>query len=538
MRYLIRKSLFILIPVLFVFSCKRGPEAKKNESPERLFPGLFEAVQSSGIFPDSKTFPDCRPRTSPGKIMQAYDERKKRPGFELEAFVSEHFVIPIEDESKYRSDKTMSVETHVNALWDELQRPADKKQKFSSLIELPNSYIVPGGRFREVYYWDSYFTMLGLVESGREQLAENMVNNLAFLVRTYGLIPNGNRTYYLTRSQPPFFSCMLQLLMDVRKASADSLLKANKDVLEKEYAFWMKGEPQVNEPANHVVMLDGQNKMNRFFDSGSYPRAEAYIEDVRTAASSGRDKLRVYADLRAGAESGWDYSSRWLADMKSLNTIVTTDIIPVDLNCLLFNLENLLADAYLRSGDKAAADHMQGLARTRRECIMRYCWDAGSSWFQDYNWKEKRVTGVPSIAGMFPLYFKMISASRADSVESTLKKVFLKAGGVVTTVNNTGQQWDSPNGWAPLQWISYAAMINYNKSGTASEIAKRWLALNEAVFRKTGKMLEKYNVEDTSLLGGGGEYENQDGFGWTNGVYLRMKKAERLRTAGLAAAGR
>ncbi len=527
----IRVLVFCVISMVSIelSSCKQESNGIKKSSPEMLFPGLFQAVQTGNVFPDSKTFPDCLPKLDPDVILKKYNRDSKDKDFNLKTFVAENFVIPTKDDVRYKSDKSLSVEEHIDRLWPHLQRNADKYSRFASLIELPHPYIVPGGRFQEIYYWDSYFTMLGLIESGREALAEDMLNNLAYLIRSYGFVPNGNRTYYLSRSQPPFFAAMLGLVMESRKVVADSILAANRDALEREYFFWMKGNKEVSGADHHLVVLEKGVVMNRYFDLGEFPRPEAYLEDVRTAKESKRDEKIVYRDIRSGAESGWDFSSRWLDASGKLSGIHTTDIIPVDLNCLLYNLEDMLATAYNKAGDKSASSHMTALAKARKENILRYCWDKQNGWFQDFDWKKKAFTGNLSIAGMFPLYFKLVSASRADSVGRTLSKRFLKAGGVVTSLNNTGEQWDAPNGWAPLQWISYSGLSKYGNTTLASNIATRWLALNESVFKKTGKMLEKYNVEDITLLGGGGEYENQDGFGWTNGVYLKMKHAEELR---------
>ncbi|MDP1844970.1 MAG: trehalase family glycosidase, partial [Sediminibacterium sp.] len=172
---------------------------------ESLSP-LYEDVQRSGIFSDSKFFVDCVPKFSSEIIVEKYINTKDSIGFDLVSFVEANFTYPKEREAVY-SSSNKSIELHLSDLWDELTRKPD--QQAGTLIPLPNPYIVPGGRFREIYYWDSYFTMLGLKESGRVDLIENMVNNFAYLIDQFGFIPNGNRTYYLSRSQPPFFALMV-----------------------------------------------------------------------------------------------------------------------------------------------------------------------------------------------------------------------------------------------------------------------------------------------------------------------------------------
>ena len=200
---------------------------------------LFEDVQLQKVFVDGKTFVDCIPKTSMNEILIAYEKEKQADGFDLKQFVLTHFEPP----KAFAADvqTASSVEQHIEQLWDVLTRQPDEAG--GSLIPLPNAYVVPGGRFGEVYYWDSYFTMLGLHASGRFEMIENMVKNFAHLIHSTGFIPNGNRTYYLGRSQPPFFSLMVQLLASIK---GKEVLMEYLPALEKEYAFWMNGkEPHV-----------------------------------------------------------------------------------------------------------------------------------------------------------------------------------------------------------------------------------------------------------------------------------------------------
>lgn len=523
------KSLACLLFLSVLFSCKENAQVK-NKSPRDIFPGLFETVQVNRVFPDSKTFPDCVPKNDPEDILKEFEKQKQKKGFDLKKFVEDNFTLPEAASGNYKTDIKDGVETHINTLWDVLKRRPDKYFHYSSLISLPQPYVVPGGRFREVYYWDSYFTMLGLEESGRVDLIESMVNNFAYLIRTYGFIPNGNRTYYLTRSQPPYFSLMVKLLMENKKLRGDSVLSANRDALEKEYHFWMDDKNAKEGTGGHVVRLPGGEKLNRYYDAGDWPREEAYSEDISSAANSSLSKPEVFRHLRSGAESGWDYSSRWFADGKTLKTIHTTDIIPVDLNCLLYHMEIMLAGAYHISNDDKANEFMKQSAGKRKNAIIRYCWNPGTGWFHDYDWKAGKITPGLTLAGVYPLFFNMASMDQADGVALALQQKFLKPGGLVTSLVNTGEQWDSPNGWAPLQWMSIAGLSNYKKEQLSREIARRWSEQNIRVFNKTGKLLEKYNVTDTTLIAGGGEYPNQDGFGWTNGVLLKIINRQKMQS--------
>ena len=484
---------------------------------------LFEAVQLSGIFTDGKTFVDCIPKFSLEQIEQQYNSQKSDPGFDLKKFVQANFEEPKVFAADYESKKDESVEANIRQLWDVLTRTPVKED--SSLINLPDTYIVPGGRFREIYYWDSYFTMLGLEQHNRVDLVESMINNFAFLIRTYGHIPNGNRRYYLSRSQPPFFSLMIVLLADIKKD--DQVYARFKNELEQEYKFWVQGSDnlQPGEANYRVVMMPDGELLNRYFDNDPTPRQESYAEDVHVKNISDQPSDEIFTHLRAGAESGWDFSSRWFKDELNITTIRTTDIVPVDLNCLLYVLEQTIAKANSLAGDGITSSAFETLASKRKEAILKYCWNSTMDFFCDYNIQMKQQQQNITAAGLFPLFVKIASPDQAGSVAAGTRKYLLKEGGIVTTTNHTGQQWDAPNGWAPLQWIAFAGLNNYREYDLAQEIARRWLALNEKVFHETGKMMEKYNVEDLDKPAGGGEYVGQDGFGWTNGIFMALKTA-------------
>lgn len=507
-----KKFPLLIIAAVILLSAGCRPKAViKRDSPKVIYPGLFQDVQSAHVFKDSKTFADCIAKEDPEEILLAYAKERGLPGFNLKVFVSTHFTIPAAATGTYVTDTSQPVDAHIKALWDVLKREPDQYNAGSSLINLPFPYVVPGGRFREVYYWDSYFTMLGLQVDGRKDLIKGMVDNFSHLITTYGFIPNGNRTYYLTRSQPPFYALMVA---DGAGAYASEL--------QLEYNFWMAGVAEKKTQGHVVIMPDG-SVLNRYYDMGNWPREEAWTEDIATAAKSGRKPVEdVYRELRTGAESGWDYSSRWLEDGKTLETIHITDIVPVDLNCLLFFLEKTLAAAYKEKQDKGNANRMELAAMNRKAAIQRYCWDDKEGWFRDYDLKKLQQTPSLNLGGMYPFFFEIARNGQADSMVTVLRRDFLKPGGLVTTPVQTGQQWDAPNGWAPLQYMSVMGLLKYHKDSLAQDIAARWARENIKIFKQTGKLLEKYNVVDTSLSGGGGEYPNQDGFGWTNGVLLKF----------------
>jgi alpha,alpha-trehalase len=494
--------------------------------PQKKYKQLFQEIQKNKIFSDQKRFVDCEPQGNPDSIVKAYLNQKKTIGFNLKNFVAEHFdtiqndlvnkaqQIPSikEIELSCVKNETVTMLQHINFLWNDLTKEPGKQNAFSSLLALPNSYIIPGGRFKEIYYWDSYFTMLGLQEAGKVDMIENMVENFAFLIETYGHIPNGNRSYYLSRSQPPFFALMVELLAETKHD--DQIYLKYLDALEKEYRFWMTG--------NKVVHLQNQEILNRYWDTANTPRPESYSQDEELFRKAGRDSM-IFRDVRSAAESGWDFSTRWFEDGHSLAKISTTQILPVDLNCLLYNLESTLAKASQINHDEAKALMFRELAERRKALILKYFWDEQSGFFFDYNLKKGARSSQYTLAGLYPLFFHLAEIRQAEKVKTQTETLFLKPGGLVTTlVQNSGQQWDYPNAWAPLQWIGYKACKNYQFDGLANEIAKRWTNLNLKVYFETGKMMEKYDVVDLNRLGGGGEYKAQDGFGWTNGVFLKL----------------
>ncbi|MGE5108774.1 MAG: alpha,alpha-trehalase TreF [Sphingobacteriales bacterium] len=483
---------------------------------------LFEQVQMQLVLEDGKTFPDCIPKYDLATINNSYQQQKNAAGFDLRKFVLDNFQLPVTPHTDFVTDTSKPVEEHVEKLWDILTRKPDAE--VSSLIPLPHPYIVPGGRFREIYYWDSYFTMLGLQISGRVEMIENMVENFSHLIDEIGYIPNGNRTYYIGRSQPPFYSLMVRLLAEEK--GNDVLIKYLPQ-LHKEWLFWMKGEGFIdrkNTSSHHVVKMSNGSIMNRYWDENDTARPESYKEDAELAHHSTINKKDLYRNLRAAAESGWDFSCRWFKEGSDLSTIHTTEIIPVDLNCLLLHLEETLAEAYDIYDDIIQHKFFTERVAKRKAAIQYYCWNEKEGFYFDYDFIAGKQKEFYSLASAFPLFFKIATAEQAGKVVHHLMGKLLRNGGMVTTSINSGQQWDTPNGWAPLQWITIISFENYGYKKEAKEIAQRWIKLNNDVFKRTGKLMEKYNVVDTHLEAGGGEYPGQDGFGWTNGVLLALIK--------------
>lgn len=527
---------------------------------------LFQAVQLARVFPDSKTFPDCVVRGDPARVEAAFRDA-------LRHFVEHHFELPAEDGHTEQGQRPgergggadtprcadgdapqsapPALTAHIASLWPALTRrpaPFSHDDTRSTLIRLPEAFVVPGGRFREIYYWDSYFTSLGLVRDGRLDLVEGMVRNFAWLIDRFGHVPNGNRRYLLGRSQPPMFGAMLQLL---EYAHGTDAVMPYLPQLEREYRWWMARPVDAPQAWRRTVAVGGA-VLNRYWDDHDGPREESYTEDVDLLAYAAPARhAELFRNLRAGAESGWDFSSRWLAEgvgerdvrddmderdvqeghadaAMGLASIRCTELIPVDLNCLLYDMEAQLG-RWLFATAPGCARSYAAAAVARREALTRLCHDPAAGWWFDYDWRAAARSPHWTLAGAYPLAYGVADARHSEAMAANIEQRFLRPGGVVTTLRRSGQQWDSPNGWAPLQWVVATGLHAHGHEALAREVANRFVALVEREFRRTGKLMEKYDVCNPSQPAGGGEYPVQEGFGWTNGVVLDL-----IRRFGLA----
>jgi len=493
-----------LLPALLIAA------APAPKSPAQLFGPLYHAVQMRGIFPDSKTFADAVPKRPAAAIVADYAKCRCDEDAALRQFVRVNFDIPAAPAVSPSSER-LPLKAHIDALWPQLTRTTATVPAGSSALTLPRRYVVPGGRFREMYYWDSYFTMLGLARSGRQDLVEDMVVDFGSLVDRYGHIPNGTRGYYLSRSQPPVFYLIAGLSRDA------GTLGARNRQLRTEHAYWMAGAETLKpgqQSARVVRVADGA-LLNRYWDDRDDPRDESYKEDTELAdRTPGRDRKQLFRDLRAAAESGWDFSSRWLGDGRSLATIRTTRFAPVDLNSLMVGMEQAIAANCRTLGDTRCAAAFDARATARIAAMRAHLWNG--RFFADLDLDTGKANDFASAAMAFPLFARVASDDQARATAKALAP-FVGEGGLRTTLVGSGQQWDDPNGWAPLQWIAVQGLRRYRETALADRIANAWLASVAREYRSSGKLLEKYDVVERRP-GGGGEYPNQDGFGWTNGV--------------------
>jgi alpha,alpha-trehalase len=422
----------------------------------------------------------------------------------------------------------------------------------AGLLYLPHPYVVPGGRFNEMYGWDSYFTLLGLIEDGELQLAKDMTENFIYEIQHYGMILNANRTYYLTRSQPPFLT---QMILDVFRVTGDiNWLASTVPAIEKYYAYWVR-EPHLtpatglshydggaDTPAPEVVNgerdRDGKNHYDRVRD---YYRTHQVTEyDVNQYYDRSTDRLKplFYVGDRAMRESGFDPSARFGP--------FSVDIIhynSVDLNSLLYRME-LDASAIMSILDRPRqATAWAERAERRSAQINRLMWNDEEGMYFDYNFVTHKQSTYHFLTTFYPLWAGIASQGQAERLRSNLP-IFEKAGGLQTSDRVTGNQWDAPYGWAPLHILAVEGLRRYGFSNDADRISRKFLSVVVRDFQAHGTIKEKYDmVTGQSNLAAGlkfGYTSNEAGFGWTNAaavLFAHELAQEHKLTAGLQAAG-
>lgn len=348
------------------------------------------------------------------------------------------------------------------------------------LIGVPYRYISPSNKEfeKKMYYWDSYFIILGLLSSKKIQLAKGIVNNFLYLFKKFQFIPASNRFYHLATSNPPFLSSMV--LEVFSKTNNRKWLNAAAKVIQEEYEkVWT---------SNHRLTKNG---LSRYWGP-------------------------THTHWHAEDESGWDRTSRFLNNCLNIN--------PIDLNSLLYKYEIDLTFIYKILKNKNKSNYWYKKASKRKRLINKYMWDRKHGFFFDYDFVLKKKTKVFSLAGYFPLWAGLASQKQAKILKKNMSR-FEKRGGLVTTdkiyLKNDYRQWDYPNGWANLHWITINGLLKYGFYDDAERITKKWLDTCKTVFQRTGKFWEKYDVVKCDI-GKSGRYPTQAGFGWTNAVFIKL----------------
>lgn len=415
------------------------------------------------------------------------------------------------------------------------QLPDDSREiREQGLLYLPYPYVVPGGRFNEMYGWDSYFIQVGLLRDGEIELAKNMADNFLYQIENYGKVLNANRTYYLTRSQPPFLT---QMVLGVfRKTHDVKWLRAAVPAIEKYYRFW------TSEP--HLTKETG---LSRYYDFGDGPAPEVISDERDEKGRTHYDRVKEYyrthdvkdydvaqyyhretdelTDLfykgdRSMRESGFDPSNRFGP--------FNIDIIhynPVCLNSLLYLMETETAEIMKTLGRARDASVWAGRAAARRQKINRLMWDERDGLYYDYNFASKQVRRYPFVTAFYPLWAGMADRKQAARVAANLDR-FERPGGLQTSTNTSGNQWDAPFGWAPMQLIAVEGLRRYGYAKEADRITANFLSMVLKDFLEHNTIVEKYDVaRRSSQLGAGikfGYAANQIGFGWTNSAFTEL----------------
>ncbi|KAJ0106579.1 hypothetical protein Patl1_17459 [Pistacia atlantica] len=441
---------------------------------------------------------------------------------------------------KVKNSQVRAWALEVHSLWKILSRKVSdsvlNRPEFHTLLPLPGPVVIPGSRFKEVYYWDSYWVIRGLMASKMYATAKSIVTNLISFIDTYGYVLNGARAYYTNRSQPPLLSAMIH---EIYKRTGDlKLVRKALPALLKEYQFWNTG-------IHSVTVQDSQassHKLSRYYAMWNKPRPESATIDKAFASKilNDSEKQHFYREVASTAESGWDFSTRWMRNTSDITTLTTTSILPVDLNVFVLRMELDIAFFAKVVGDNKTAKSFLKASQTRKRAINSVFWNEEKRQWLDYwfdngatleecqAWQASNQNHRAYASNYLPLWIDLFNSDTClvKKVKKSLESSGLVcAVGIATSLINSGNQWDYPNGWAPLQHMIIEGLLRSGSEearAMAEDIAVRWIRTNYVAYKKTGAMHEKYNVEKCGDFGGGGEYIPQTGFGWSNGVVLAL----------------
>ncbi|KAL6177822.1 hypothetical protein ACLB2K_049344 [Fragaria x ananassa] len=439
---------------------------------------------------------------------------------------------------KVKNPEVRAWALEIHSLWKNLSRKVGggvhKRPELHTLLPLPEQFIIPGSRFREVYYWDSYWVIRGLLASKMYDTAKAIVTNLIFLIEEYGYVLNGARAYYTNRSQPPLLSAMVS---EIYKRTGDlEFARKALPALVKEHEFWNSG-------IHKVVIQDDQacnHTLSRYYAMWNQPRPESSTTDMELASKikSVSEKQCFYREVASTAETGWDFSTRWMRNHSDFTTLSTTSILPIDLNVLILGMEHDIAFLAKVIGDGSISDRFLKASKARHKAIKSVFWNAKKGQWLDYwlnditcisepqTWEACNQNQNVFASNFIPLWIESLysDTSMVEKVTRSLQSSgLLCAAGIATSLTNSGQQWDFPNGWAPIQHMIAEGLARSGSKEAklvGEDIAVRWIRTNYKAYKKTGVMHEKYDVQKCGEFGGGGEYVPQTGFGWSNGLVL------------------
>jgi alpha,alpha-trehalase len=485
-------------------------------------------------------------RRSPEKLLDAAADPKLGTKDRWPVYISRQ-----ENRSKIANRLSKQMGARDFAKIELRHLPTDiEKISEHGLLYLPNPYVVPGGRFNEMYGWDSYFIQLGLLRDGELRLAKDLVDNFLYEIQQYGRILNANRTYYLSRSQPPFLTEMI--LGVYHQTRNRSYLARTLSVIDTYYRFW-------TEPPH----LTAETGLSRYFDFGHGPAPEVLADERDTNGRTHYDRVQAYyhehettdydlslfydrqkdrlTDLfyvgdRSMRESGFDPSNRFGP--------FGIDIIhynPVCLNTLLYQMETEAAEICRILGQQKAAAVWTRHAEARRERIDQYLWDETAGLYFDYSFRSRQRRSYPFATTFYPLWAGIATQEQARRIVANLP-LLERPGGVMTSTQTTGNQWDAPFGWAPLQILAVKGLRRYGYQTQANRIAVNFLSMVLKEFIEHNVVVEKYDVirreSEVSAVLRYGYSSNEIGFGWTNAafteLYAELPRAEQEKVRWLS----
>lgn len=409
-----------------------------------------------------------------------------------------------------RMSQEEQIRRYISSSWERTVRycPSDS----GSLLGLPCRYTVPSpdGMFQEMYYWDTYFTNEGLILDGKVELAKGNTTNLLSLVERFGFVPNGSRTWYLSRSQPPFLSLMVN---SVYEATGDKewLARAYR-TLRKEYGFW-QSERSTPCGLNRYAGTGADMKLvSEFVVTGG----KRLGRDFNALGLSDAEHEKMGRDFTAEAESGWDFNPRFER--------VCGDFCPVDLNALMYAFE-MNMDKFSKILGTGEELEWAGAAKTRRALMDSLLFDSEAGTYLDYNYVSGKRSDVVSAAAFVPLFCKAASQEQASKVRETLDVLEFEYGLSVCAKGDYGYdyQWSYPNSWPPSTFMAVFGLDRYGYGGDARRLAGKYLALVEKSFRRTGKLWEKYDVVN-GVKSEGEEYETPEMLGWSAGTFICLSE--------------
>jgi alpha,alpha-trehalase len=493
MRVLLYFGLFFLL-----ISCGETVTKKEYQSPDKKWGELFLEVQNQRIFNDSKVFADAVPKFKVDSILLSFEKAKSVKGFDLKRFIYENFNLPNYTVSEEKS--SLAFEKYIETTLLALKR--EPKDDGGSLIPTRKSYFAGGGKFEELNYFRSYLTLLALQTLNQDTLALNQAINSAQFIQDFGHVPAGNRTYCMSRSNPPVFALMINKLAE----KDPKQLEIFGTQLMREYQYWMSSESKEEvlkqkqaqgrgeKAYQKVVFLPNNNLLNRYLDNENTSMVEKPF--------NGKTTKDFYKNLRASHESEWVEGKRWSSDSDVDRAI---DILPVDLNALLYFMEVTLSEVYKAKGKEDYAKSFGKLAQKRKAIFNQYFWNDKQGFYYDFDFVNQKQREMSTLAAVFPLLVGLADEKQADRVAEKLEREFLKNGGLLNELNGSGI------GTAEFQFFAIESLKKNEKSDLAKKIKERWLNTNWEYFAKFGKIEESYNVAQPLILQKNSHQQRIDG---------------------------